>query len=161
MRWDISHCAKTFDQLAIRIFQQRRQSTFPWLTRQSILGDMTRWIQWLLHDSCYDSRVFDTALKDAFGKNRRVFGVSSDDPSGSLYAGSKFGVVTTSISKDTNTFVIGNFNQSHRSCDDYGKGSLLYPLPNKIYLLTLCLQSTTCCDLKTSNMNQKHGKRKP
>lgn len=125
MRWDISHCAKTFDQLAIRIFQQRRQSTFPWLTRQSILGDMTRWIQWLLHDSCYDSRVFDTALKDAFGKNRRVFGVSSDDPSGSLYAGSKFGVVTTSISKDTNTFVIGNFNQSHRSCDDYGKGPFI------------------------------------
>lgn len=116
MRWDISHCAKIFDQLAIRIFQQRRQS---------ILGDMTRWIQWLLHDSCYDSRVFDTALKDAFGKNRRVFGVSSDDPSGSLHAGSKFGVVTTSISKDTDTFVIGNFNQSHESCDDYGKGSLL------------------------------------
>ncbi|CAG8887459.1 unnamed protein product [Penicillium egyptiacum] len=119
MRWDVPHCAKTFDQLASRIFQQRRQSTFPWPARQSILGNMTRWIQWLLHDSCYDSQIFDTALKDAFGKDRRIFGVSPDDPVGSLYAGSKFGVVTTSISKDTSTFVIGNFNRSHRSCDDY------------------------------------------
>ncbi|KAJ5959158.1 uncharacterized protein N7479_006308 [Penicillium vulpinum] len=56
--------------------------------------------------SCYNSRVFDTVLKDTFSKNRCVFGVSSDDPSGSLYTGSKFGVVTISISKDTDTFVI-------------------------------------------------------
>jgi hypothetical protein len=84
---------------------------------------MGRWIQWLLHDSCYDARVFDAALRSAFGENRRIFGTSRDDPRGALQSNSKVGVVATSISRETNAFVIGNFNAADEQDPEDGKSS--------------------------------------
>jgi hypothetical protein len=112
--------------LARCIFRERRHSVLPLLFRQifsfmSVFGDMARWVQWLLHDSCYDSRIFDTALKSVFGEHRRVFGATRDDPPGPRRSGPRVGVVATSISRDTSTFVIGNFNASHDSGDENGK----------------------------------------
>ncbi|KAJ5302305.1 hypothetical protein N7508_007168 [Penicillium antarcticum] len=120
LSWEVTDCSKRFDTLARRIFRERRSSVLPLLLRQisgfkSVFGEMTRWIQWLLHDSCYDSRVFDAALKSAFGEHRCIFGASREDPRGPIRSGSKVGVVTTSISRETSTFVIGNFNASHDS----------------------------------------------
>jgi hypothetical protein len=82
---------------------------------------MAKWVKWLLHDSCYDSQVFDAALKSAFGERRRIFGATREDPPGPRRSGPKVGVVTTSISRDTSTFVIGNFNVAHDSGDENGK----------------------------------------
>jgi hypothetical protein len=126
MSWNVSTCSEIFEDLARRIFRERRHSPFLLLNRVygkgSILGEMGRWIQWLLHDSCYDARVFDAALRSAFGENRRIFGASRDDPRGALRSNSKVGVVTTSISRETNAFVIGNFNAAHGWNDEDGKG---------------------------------------
>ncbi|OQD97721.1 hypothetical protein PENSOL_c011G11247 [Penicillium solitum] len=123
MTWDVTDCSERFNTLARRIFRERRPSLLPLLLRQvfgfmSVFGDMAKWVQWLLHDSCYDSRVFDAALKSAFGEHRRIFGAARDDPPGPRRSGPKVGVVTTSISRDTSTFVIGNFNVSHDSRDE-------------------------------------------
>ncbi|KAJ6070721.1 hypothetical protein N7467_012040 [Penicillium canescens] len=138
MSWNVSTCSEIFEDLARRIFRERRHSPFLLLNRVygkgSILGEIGRWIQWLLHDSCYDARVFDAALRSAFGENRRMFGTSRDDPRGALRSNSKVGVVTTSISRETNAFVIGNFNAAHGWNDEDGKGlfrpikSILRPL---------------------------------
>ncbi|KOS37743.1 hypothetical protein ACN38_g11450 [Penicillium nordicum] len=126
MAWDVTECSERFNTLACRIFRARRFSVLPQLLRQifgciSVFGDMAKWVQWLLHDSCYDSRVFDAALKSAFGERRRIFGATREDPPGPRRSGPKVGVVTTSISRDTSTFVIGNFNVSHDSGDENGR----------------------------------------
>ena len=122
MTWDVKHCSERFTALARRIFHERRPSTLRQIFGSiSIFGDMSKWVQWLLYDSCYDSRVFDAALKSAFGERRRIFGPTREDPSGPRRSGPKVGVVTTSISRDTSTFVIGNFNVSHDSGDENGK----------------------------------------
>ncbi|KAJ5255846.1 hypothetical protein N7505_010997 [Penicillium chrysogenum] len=109
MTWDVADCSERFNTLARRIFRERRPSTLPLLLRQmlgfiSVFGDMAKWIRWLLYDSCYDSQVFDTALKSAFGERRRIFGASREDPRGPRRSGPKVGVVTTSISRDTSAF---------------------------------------------------------
>lgn len=88
---------------------------------KTMLGEMVKWVQWLLHDSCYDSQVFDTALKGAFGENGYLFGATREHPSGHSWSGLKVGVITTSISRDTSTFVIGNFNVSEDSRGEHGK----------------------------------------
>lgn len=126
MFWSVANCSERFDLLARRIFQERRFSTLPRLIHQisgyrSFFTEVARWAQWLLHDSCYDSRVFDAALKGAFGEYRKIFGATRDDPSGPRRSGPRVGVVTTSISRDTGTFVIGNFNSSQDSGNDCGK----------------------------------------
>ena len=115
MSWDVAACSERFDVMARRIFRERRQSILPlplhrFYGYRSFLGELAKWVQWLLHDSCYDSRVFDATLRDAFGEDRRIFGASREDPPGPYRSGPKVGVVTTSISRDTSTFVIGNFN---------------------------------------------------
>lgn len=131
MSWEVAKCSEQFDALARRIFHERRTSTWPMSLHQitghrSLFGEMARWIQWLLHDSCYDSRIFDAALKGTFGEGRLIFGATREDPSGPRRSGPKVGVVTTSISRDTSPFVIGNFNASHDSCGEYGTFSCLF-----------------------------------
>ncbi|KAJ5946398.1 hypothetical protein N7454_003237 [Penicillium verhagenii] len=108
MSWSIAECSKRFETLARQIFQERRPSLL--LRRiagsKSLFGQMARWLQWLLHDSCYDSRIFDSALKGAFGNERLIFGACTrEDPQGPRRSGPRVGVVTTSISRDTATFV--------------------------------------------------------
>ncbi|QQK44167.1 Patatin-like serine hydrolase, putative [Penicillium digitatum] len=130
MTWNISTCSGIFEELARRIFRSRRRSPFALLNftyrSGSMLGNMGRWLHWLLHDSCYDARVFDDALKSVFGENRLMFGPSRDDPRGSLQSNSKIGVVTTSISRETGAFVIGNFNTVSEP-EDQGDTQILRP----------------------------------
>ncbi|KAE8334246.1 hypothetical protein BDV24DRAFT_146189 [Aspergillus arachidicola] len=99
MGWDVSTCSQKFDLLARRIFRERRQPAISWLLRlilrrDSLLGDIPKWLSWFFHDSCYDARLFDDCLQEAFGGDRRA----------------KFGVVATSIARETKSFVFGNFN---------------------------------------------------
>lgn len=125
MSWNVSTCSEIFEELARRIFRSRRRSPFALLNftyrSGSMLGNVGRWLHWLLHDSCYDARVFDDALKSVFGENRLMFGPSRDDPRGSLQSNSKIGVVTTSISRETGAFVIGNFNTVSEPEDQGGQ----------------------------------------
>lgn len=126
MLWDVAECSERFDTLATQIFRQRRRSILPPLLHRvsgykSLLGELVKWIQWLLHDSCYDSQIFDAALKSAFGENRRLFGATRERLPGHRRSGLKVGVIATSISRDTSAFVIGNFNVSEDSKDKYGK----------------------------------------
>jgi hypothetical protein len=126
MLWDVAECSERFNTLANQIFRERRRSILPLLLLQvsgykSLLGEVAKWIQWLLYDSCYDSEVFDTALKRAFGENRRLFGASRERLPGHRRSGPKVGVIATSISRNTSAFVIGNFNVSEDSKRKYGK----------------------------------------
>ena len=133
MSWDVAACSERFDVMARRIFRERRQSILPLPLHRvygyrSFLGELAKWVQWLLHDSCYDSRVFDATLRDAFGEDRRIFGASQEDPPRPYRSGPKVGVVTTSISRDTSTFVIGNFNACQDTRSEYGKLHELFVL---------------------------------
>ncbi|KAJ5981123.1 hypothetical protein N7481_008421 [Penicillium waksmanii] len=129
MSWDVGKCSQTFEDLARRIFRERRHSPLLRLLShmhgETLLGETARWIQWLFRDSCYDSRAFDTALREVFGEDRRLFGNSGTVAKGILRSGPKAGVITTSISRKTGTFVIGNFNVIPDSDMQYG---------NKIFL---------------------------
>lgn len=124
MVWNVGKCSQMFEDLAQRIFQERRHSRFLRLLShmhgESLFGETARWIQWLLRDSCYDSRNFDTALREAFGEDRRLFGSAGTAAKGPLRSGPKAGVITTSISKKTGAFVIGNFNVIPDSDMQYG-----------------------------------------
>ncbi|KAL3459620.1 patatin-like phospholipase [Aspergillus heterothallicus] len=113
MQWDVSTCSRTFDRLAKRIFRERRQSTLSRLPRlvfgqNSSLGVILQWLSWFFHDSCYDTRIFDSSLQEAFQEDRRIFGVNS--ASRQPHSGTKFCVIATSIAKETRSFVFGNFN---------------------------------------------------
>lgn len=113
MEWNVSTCSETFDRLARRIFEDRIQSKlspiFRFLFGQgSILGALLRWLWWFYHDGCYDTRVFDASLREAFREDRRIFGAVGIDSHSK--SGSKFGVIATSIAKETRSFVFGNFN---------------------------------------------------
>lgn len=125
MEWDIATCSETFDLLARRIFRERRQPAISSLLRfllgkNSILGNIPRWLSWFLHDSCYDPRLFDTSLQEAYGSSRRI---SDTVTNGSqvLHSQSKFGVIAANIAKDTRSFVFGNFNAVDWYENGYGK----------------------------------------
>lgn len=136
MSWNIATCSEIFDNLARRIFHKRRRSPlalFNFVDQNgSVLGNLSKWIHWLLHDSCYDAKTFDDALKGVFGDNRLMFGSSRDDPRGSLRSNSKVGVVTTSISRETGAFVIGNFNTTGDREDKAGKVELRIPAKDSL-----------------------------
>ncbi|KAL4948945.1 patatin-like phospholipase [Aspergillus filifer] len=113
MEWDVSTCSQMFDRLARRIFAERIQPTRSGFFRRlfgrgSFLGGVIQLLWWVYHDSCYDTRVFDTSLREAFREDRRIFG-----PVGSTslsHSRSKFAVIATNIAKETRSFVFGNFN---------------------------------------------------
>ncbi|KAJ5600708.1 hypothetical protein N7450_001775 [Penicillium hetheringtonii] len=126
MFWGIRECSERFKTLARCIFSQRRPSIlslllYPISGYKSLFGEADKWIQWLLYDSCYDSRIFDAAFKDIFGENRRLFGATGENAPSPQQSGTKVGVVTTSISKSTSIFVIGNFNASHYATSEVGR----------------------------------------
>ncbi|KAJ6115286.1 hypothetical protein N7486_001064 [Penicillium sp. IBT 16267x] len=103
MSWNINDCSERFETLARRIFRERRPSL---LLRQiagskSLLGQIAR--------CYYDSRIFDSALKSAFGEDRRIFGATREDPPGPRRSGPRVGVVTTSISRNINGGLKYNF----------------------------------------------------
>jgi hypothetical protein len=124
MGWDVPTCSQVFDRLARRVFRERRQPVISWLLRliigrDSILGDIPRWLSWLLHDSCYDTNVFDTCLREAFHDERCIFSTISQGSES--HSQSKFGVVAASIAKETRSFVFGNFNAADWYTKDHGK----------------------------------------
>jgi hypothetical protein len=128
MQWDISTCSDIFDRLARRIFHERRQSPASWLFRslfgrRSLFGEIHKWILWLLHDSCYDARIFDTTLREVFGDDRHIFDNVCPSSSSQLSSKSKVAVVATSIAKEIKSFVFGNFNAANLS--DRNQGQLL------------------------------------
>ncbi|KAF4202417.1 hypothetical protein CNMCM8927_000229 [Aspergillus lentulus] len=104
MGWDVPTYSQVFDCLARQVFWERRQPVISWLLqliigRDSILGDILRWLSWLLYDSCYDTYVFNTCLCEAFHDERRIFSAISQGPE--LHSQSKFSVVAASIAKET------------------------------------------------------------
>ncbi|GKZ39772.1 hypothetical protein AbraIFM66950_001159, partial [Aspergillus brasiliensis] len=61
------------------------------------------------HDSCYDPRLFNTSLQEAYGSSRHISDTVNNG-SQVLHSQSKFGVIAANIAKDTRSFVFGNFN---------------------------------------------------
>ncbi|GKZ27654.1 hypothetical protein AbraIFM66951_006112, partial [Aspergillus brasiliensis] len=115
MEWDIPTCSQAFDVLARRIFRERRQPAISHLLRlllgkNSIVGNIPRWLSWFLHDSCYDPRLFDASLQEAYGSSRRVSEPVNNGAQLRVHSQSKFGVIAANIAKDTRSFVFGNFN---------------------------------------------------
>ncbi|GFF96240.1 hypothetical protein IFM53868_08435 [Aspergillus udagawae] len=113
MEWDIAICSQMFDRLARRIFYERRRSALSWLPRllfgrDSMVGAIIQWLSWLFHDGCYDARIFDASLREAFREDHRIFGAVGLHSR--THSRSKFGVVATSIAEETRSFVFGNFN---------------------------------------------------
>ena len=117
-------CARLFDHLARHIFSERRMP-FPFIPR-FLFGRLRQWLAWWLHDGCYDGQTFDLVLQNTFGKGRAIFSPSTRDSSGPVISKTKIGIVATSISKDTESFVFGNFNNSG-STEDCGKCHFYYP----------------------------------
>ncbi|KAE8396949.1 patatin-like phospholipase [Aspergillus pseudonomiae] len=123
MEWDVSLCSEKFDFLARRIFRERRQPVVSRLLhailgQDSLLGNIPKWLSWFLHDSCYDPRLFDTTLQDAFSRYKRIFDPACGTSHPTLQSKPKFGVVAASIAKDTRSFIFGNFN----AVDWFSKG---------------------------------------
>ncbi|EAW20659.1 patatin-like phospholipase family protein [Aspergillus fischeri NRRL 181] len=121
MKWNARKCSDMFDRVARRIFHERRESAISRFFRTVFkaelpLAILPRWVLWLLHDGCYDSGTFDLALKDVFGDDHRIFGAF--DRQSTAISGTRFGVVATSIAKDTHSCVFGNFNSDHGSTDN-------------------------------------------
>ncbi|KAL2801854.1 patatin-like phospholipase [Aspergillus granulosus] len=113
MEWDVSTCSQMFDRLARRIFEERIQSSLSRVLRflfgqYSLLGAIFQWLSWFCQDGCYDTRIFDASLREAFREERRIFGVVG--VSSHSKSRSKFGVIATNIAKETRSFVFGNFN---------------------------------------------------
>ncbi|PYH80588.1 phospholipase, patatin family protein [Aspergillus uvarum CBS 121591] len=124
-RWEVLKCAKIFDDMARCIFQQRKSSSLSRLSqsvfgRLSLFSTIHKWLIWLLHDGCYDGSVFDAALKAVFGVKSRVFDGLCAEHTSATYSNTRIGVVATGISKDTSSFVFGNFNASETSETDPG-----------------------------------------
>lgn len=119
LRWDVSTCSQVFDCLARRIFRERRHPALSWLRYCSILAEIYKWLNWVLHDGCYDSAIFDSALKEAFGETLGIFDTVESDQSGAMYSQIKVAVVATNIAKQIESFVFGNFNGTLRKdCGD-------------------------------------------
>ncbi|KAJ5110861.1 hypothetical protein N7532_001396 [Penicillium argentinense] len=88
MSWRVKKCSAVFEDLARKVFNQRRHSiiirALSYIHKNPLIAEAARWVHWLVRDSCYDARVLDAALKQVFGENRRIFGVSRDDAKGPL-----------------------------------------------------------------------------
>ncbi|KAL4960580.1 patatin-like phospholipase family protein [Aspergillus stella-maris] len=115
MEWDATMCSRTFDRLARRIFYERRESMPSRFFRsifgpQSLFGGAFQLASWFFHDSCYDSKVFEDSLREAFGDDIPIFGPVPDGSRS--HSNSKFAVIATNIAKETKSFVFGNFNVS-------------------------------------------------
>ncbi|KAJ5821842.1 uncharacterized protein N7525_011126 [Penicillium rubens] len=93
--------------------------------------------------------VFDAALKSAFGERCYIFSATREDPLGPRRSGPKVGVVTTSISRDISTFMIGNFNVAYDSGDKNGlslDGRLKYNFAGEIRKWRSCLDDSIKSD---------------
>lgn len=115
MQWHVKKCAEVFDQMAQHIFHERRSSYLLRISQvifgsKSFLGKVQKWILWLIHDGCYDGRVFDKTLKDTLGENSRTFDALKIENDSTMYSKSQMGVVVTSIAKETWPFILGNLN---------------------------------------------------
>ncbi|KAL4927720.1 patatin-like phospholipase family protein [Aspergillus undulatus] len=113
MEWDAVTCSLTFERLARRIFYERRESTPSRVFRfifgpRSVFGGVFQLLSWFFHDSCYDSKVFEESLREAFRDDIPIFGPVPD--SSRSHSNSKFAVIATNIAKETKSFVFGNFN---------------------------------------------------
>ncbi|KAL4860433.1 hypothetical protein BDV12DRAFT_205068 [Aspergillus spectabilis] len=124
--WDVRTCAGIFDKMARQIFEQKQSSSFS-RTVQAMLGDgsllgrVHKWLLWLLYDGCYSGHVFDSALKEVFGETSLMFESVNTDSLSKASSRTKFGVVATSIAKETRSFIFGNFNPAQMSEDDCGQ----------------------------------------
>jgi hypothetical protein len=162
MGWDVPKCSDVFDRLARRVFSQRRQPAISWvfhliLGRDSILGNIAKWLSWLLHDSCYDASIFDTCLREAFGEQRRIFDAVSQDSSLQLNSRAKFGVVAATIAKETKSFVFGNFNAVDWFSKERSKKIVLHSLEDH-ELRILRLQVTNYSELNARAASRPFGK---
>ena len=106
----------SLDDSARPIFRESRHSTLLRTAEHvhgstSILGQGLRWLQCLLHDTCYDVIGFHSASRSVFGSDRRLFGDVINTRRGSLSASAKVGVITTSIFRDAGTYMIEGFDQ--------------------------------------------------
>ncbi|PWY96029.1 patatin-like phospholipase [Aspergillus sclerotioniger CBS 115572] len=115
MGWDVQTCSTVFESLARRIFQSRRSSSLSQSLRSNsggryLISCFHKWLLWLLYDGCYDSHVFDSALKEAFGEQTRLFDSRAHISSRQSSSGTRLGVVAASIAKNTRSFIFGNFN---------------------------------------------------
>ncbi|KAL4935867.1 hypothetical protein BDV06DRAFT_217099 [Aspergillus oleicola] len=98
MEWDAITCSYIFNYLACWIFYKYRESMLLHL------------VSWFFHDSCYDSKVFEESLREAFYDNLPIFGPAPDGSRS--HSNSKFVVITTNIIKETKSFVFSNFNMA-------------------------------------------------
>jgi hypothetical protein len=123
MKWKPCKCSDIFNRVARCIFHERRESAIShmfWMVFKAELplAILPRWVLWLLYDRCYDSGTFDLALKDVFGNDHRIF--SAFNRQSTAISSTRFGVVATSIGKDTHSCIFSNFNSAHGSTDSCG-----------------------------------------
>lgn len=123
-QWDPQTCSKIFDQVARRIFRERRNSILsrilqPVFGDGTIFGNVHKWLLWLLHDGCYDGRNFDSALKEVF--EEKIYLFDAIGSSTTQCSRTRVGVTATNIAKETRSFVFGNFNAVELSGDNSGQ----------------------------------------
>lgn len=110
--WDLKTCAGIIDKMAWQIFGEKQSSSLSCIF-QIMLGDglllsrVHKWLSRLLYEGCYSGRVFDLALKEVFGENDQMFEALYADSLSITSSRSKFGVVVTSIAKETRSFIFG------------------------------------------------------
>lgn len=123
MKWNARKCLDMFNKVARRIFHERRESAISCFFRMIFkaelpLAILPRWVLWLLHNRCYDSGTFNLALKDVFSDDHRIFGAFNRQST--AISGMRFGVMATSIAKDTYSYIFSNFNSDHGSTNNCG-----------------------------------------
>ncbi|KAL4924643.1 patatin-like phospholipase family protein [Aspergillus undulatus] len=123
--WDVKTCTGIFDKMARQIFEEKQSSPLSrafqaMLGDGSLLGRVHKWFLWLLYDGCYSGRVFDSVLKEVFGEVSRLFEALYVDGLPITSSRTKFGVVATSIAKETRSFIFGNFNPAQILEEDCG-----------------------------------------
>ncbi|KAL4745858.1 patatin-like phospholipase family protein [Aspergillus foveolatus] len=123
--WNVKTCAGIFDRMARQIFEEKQSSSLSrafqaLLGDRSLLGRAHKWLSWLLYDGCYSGHVFDSALKEVFGEVSQMFEALYVESLPSTSSRTKFGVVATSIAKETRSFVFGNFNPAQITKEDCG-----------------------------------------
>ena len=93
-----ARCSEMFDNLARRLFGHNQK------TASSLITRLKKYFRYWILDGVYDPVIFESSLKDTFGSDRRLFGTSEGQISGS-----KAAVITASIS-DATPFVLPNYN---------------------------------------------------